>query len=105
MGRVSFHKTSSIVACQNGTIVLVNGTSSNMGRVEVCNNQTFGTICDDFWNELDAAVVCRQLNLSTTGKDGEEGEEECYHIQSPQVQLQYVVATLEQAMGRSFWTT
>ena len=55
------------IACQDGTVVLVNGTASNMGRVEICNNQTYGTICDDFWNELDAAVVCRQLNLTTTG--------------------------------------
>ncbi len=37
-----------------------------MGRVEICYNNTYGSVCDDFFNENAAAVVCNggtgQLN-------------------------------------------
>lgn len=37
------------------------------GRLEICNNNVWGTICDDFFGALDAQVACRQLGFSTTG--------------------------------------
>jgi len=53
--------------CSNGTIQLAGGQSSNEGRVEVCINGVWGTVCDDYWDSNDAKVVCRELGLPYTG--------------------------------------
>jgi len=53
--------------CTNDTIRLVGGRSSNEGRVEICINGVWGSVCDDNWDNYDARVVCRQLGLPYTG--------------------------------------
>ena len=56
------------VGCAQGEVRLVNGTSDLEGRVEICLNNEWGTVCDEMWDTTDAAVVCRHLGLATTGK-------------------------------------
>ena len=38
------------------------------GRVEICMSGNWGTLCNDFWNDIAASVTCRQLGFSSHGK-------------------------------------
>ena len=49
---------------------MVGGSNAREGRVEICNNNIWGTVCDDSWSPFDAVVTCRQLGFLTTGQYG-----------------------------------
>ena len=39
-----------------------------VGRVEICIDNVWGTICNDNWDDNDAQVVCRQKGFSDVGQ-------------------------------------
>ena len=53
--------------CTHGSIRLVDGSSNMEGRVEICFNGIWGTICDDIWDVREARVTCRQLGNQMGG--------------------------------------
>ena len=58
----------SVVFCNNGELRLAGSTNIGQGRVEICINETWGTICDDSWGIEDAGVACRVLGFSRFSK-------------------------------------
>ena len=57
-----------LTGCSHGSIRLRGGTASMNGRVEVCLNGDWGTVCDDGWTTVDSNIACRQLGFSNSGE-------------------------------------
>ena len=50
-----------------GELRLVGGSIDNVGRVEICIDETWSTICDNGWTLNDANVACGQLGYLNRG--------------------------------------
>ena len=57
------------VGCTDFDIRLVNGSTVDPleGRVEVCINNAWGTVCDTGFSVNDAEVICNQLGHPFSG--------------------------------------
>ncbi|CAG2232257.1 unnamed protein product [Mytilus edulis] len=52
----------------SGDLRIIGGSQENKGRLEILYNDTWGTVCDDDFDNIDASVACRQLGYWSTSK-------------------------------------
>ena len=51
--------------CNDGEVRLVGGVSEREGRVEMCYNGVWGTVCaNGGWDDMAALIVCDQLGYN-----------------------------------------
>jgi len=55
--------------CIEGEVRLLEGSTALEGRVAICNNDVWGTVCHTGWTTTDARVVCRELGFSVAGEN------------------------------------
>lgn len=61
------------IGCEQNATRLVGGQNKFEGRVEVCQDGEWKTVCNSQWNLEEAQVVCRQLGFA------EDARSELFH--------------------------
>ena len=67
---ISCHYCVLAALCKSGATRLVSEGNSHFrsyGRVEICIDQAWSTICDEYFDSSDASVICHQLGFSRYG--------------------------------------
>nr|XP_054771338.1 deleted in malignant brain tumors 1 protein-like isoform X1 [Lytechinus pictus] len=73
------------------------GSIPGQGRVEVYYEGEWGTVCDDFWSQGNADVVCRQLGYSSGAQGGYLGKARIFGAGSGSILLDDVRCTGEES--------
>ena len=55
------------ISCNDGDVRLVGGANDLEGRVEICYNKMWGSVCHNSWQNNDVHVVCKQLGHYSKG--------------------------------------
>ena len=58
---VIFCREDVFTECATGSVRLYGSTSPIEGRLEVCLNNQWGTVCDDSWHVAASAITCKVL--------------------------------------------
>ena len=53
--------------CTDYDVSLAEGATANEGKIKVCLNHFWGTVCDGYLDTTDASVLCRQLGFPSLG--------------------------------------
>ena len=53
--------------CDDGQVRLVDGAVNGEGRLEVCYNNVWGSVCGTNFDVTDAYVVCKELGMGLSG--------------------------------------
>ena len=59
--------TTTFSSCSDGDIRLVGGENVLEGRVEVCINGAWGTVCDQQFSEDESDIICLQIGIIHNG--------------------------------------
>ena len=51
----------------DGQLALFDGWTNMEGRIEICKNGVWGTVCDNEFDQVDASVICKQLGFPHEG--------------------------------------
>ena len=54
--------------CSDGEVRLAGKVTPTSGRLEICFNKAWGTVCGRHWSNLNSHVACRQLGYQAVGK-------------------------------------